>query len=327
MAGWLRYSKRRLFIALVVLSMAAAVFGRGLTSYLRQAAQIAIAPAGDLGMYVVTSLKAGAGDRQSRGLSSAEIHQIIEDNRQLRAQLIEEEESHRQAERRLAADLENIQAIRRSFHPREDIPYELMPARVVAMDSLPYRQGRVVNVGTSGGVVRGAPAVSRLLMTDRSKEMPPRLAVLTASALVGRLESAGPFTARLQLVTDSNFAVRARVRRQIDPDHPRQVRVLLRGAAGIETLTERNNLPVGVLACGDGARGLTADAPAHENVLPGDWLVTADDDPYLRTEIRIGVVTEVNARPDDPGSVTLRVRPFEDLASLRHVYILYWKPP
>jgi cell shape-determining protein MreC len=168
--------------------------------------------------------------------------------------------------------------------------------------------------------------LARLLLTDRAKEMPPNLAVMSTSALVGRIESAGPFTARLLLLSDPSFTIRARILRRIDPARTRWVKVLTKGAAADEPLTEQNNAPVPVLAAGDGAGGLVADATTYANILPGDRLVTADDDPYLRREVRIGVVEEVVVRPENHQQVVVRVRPLEDLAALRDVYILYWKP-
>ncbi len=310
---------------LMALSMLTAVFGRGITSPLRHMALVLIAPLGDGGMYVVTSLKSGAaGDRPE--LSPAEVRRLQQENEDLRWQLAAME---RQFARERAENQERLAAIQRfraSFVPGEDLPCELIPARVVAADALPYSQGRAVNRGTYSGAAAGAPVVSRLLVTDRSKEMPRKLAVVTASALVGCLESAGKFSARLQLVTDPGFRVQARVLRRIDPNVPRWVRVLKPGAAAEEPLTARNNVPVPVLAVGDGAGGLTAEASEQENILPGDWLVTSGDDEHLRTEVPIGVVEEVRVRPEDHRFVKVRVRPFEDLAALRDVFIVYWKP-
>jgi cell shape-determining protein MreC len=328
MSARVRLTKPNALLVLMVLSLAAAIFGKGLTARLRQVVHVFIAPLGDGGMYVVTSLRSGSGEQAARNLSLAEIQRLIDENRRLREQLAE-------ADRRVAAEaqyrrdvVEDIQRIRSSFFPGGDIACELIPARVIGADSMPYGQMRVLNQGASAGARQGAVVVSRLLMTDRSKEMPPKLAVLTASAVVGQLSAAGAFTSQLQLVTDRGFHMPGRIIRRIDPNRPRQISVMAHGAAALETLNERNNKAIPVQARGDGAGGLTVgEVPAYENVLPGDWLVTTDDNPYLRTEVRIGTVLKVEPDPDDQRLVRLRVRPFEDLASLRRVYILYWKPP
>jgi cell shape-determining protein MreC len=322
------FTKQRVFIALMILSAVAAIFGRGLTSHLRHFAQLLIAPLGDGGMYVVTSLRSGGGDPELRRLSSADIQRMAEENRRLREQLVE-------MERRLAVQthsarvtMEDIQRIRSALVPSDDTPCELIPARVVAADSLGYGQTRVLNRGRSQGAEPGAPVLSRLLMTDRSKDMPRGLAVLTASALVGRVVEEGPFTARMQLVTDRKFEIRGRIIRRIDPNDPRQIKVMTAGAAATEILTPANNRPIQVLARGDGGKGLIVrDVPEYEHVRPGDWLVTAGDDPYLRTEVRIGTVVQVRVDPDNQRFTNLRVRPFEDLDSLRRVYIVYWQGP
>ncbi|HUS46738.1 MAG TPA: rod shape-determining protein MreC [Phycisphaerae bacterium] len=328
MSARVRLTKRNALVILMVLSLAAAILGKGLTARLRQVVHVFTAPLGDGGMYVVTSLRSGSGEQAARNLSLAEIQRLIEENRRLREQLVE-------ADRRIATEAQyrrdvagDVQRIRSSFFPSGDIACELIPARVVAADSMPYGQMRVLNQGAASGARRGAVVVSRLLMTDRSKEMPPKLAVLTASAVVGKLAAAGAFTSELQLVTDRGFHMPGRILRRIDPNRPRRISVLAHGAAAVETLSERNNKPIPVPASGDGAGGMVVTGvPAYENVLPGDWLVTTDDDPYLRTEVRVGTVEKVTPDPDDQRLVRLRVRPFEDLASLRRVYILYWKPP
>ena len=84
----------------------------------------------------------------------------------------------------------------------------------------------------------------------------------------------------------------------------------------------------GESAHGDGVSGLIIEAVAEcEKVMPGDWLVTSDAEPHLRTEVRIGVVQEVIVNPADRRFVTVKVKPFVDPATLRDVYIVYWKPP
>jgi cell shape-determining protein MreC len=280
-------------------------------------------------MYVVTSLKSGTVDRRSTDLSSEEVRRLLEENEQYRQQLAEADHRIATQERDFRSQMEALQhLVGGSFRPRGDIPCELIPARVVAADALPYRQGRILNRGNSGDrTLAGAPVISKLLMTDRSKDLPANLAVVTASALVGRVESAGPFTAYVRLVTDPGFSMTGKIIRRIDPAHQRWIKVLTKGSAGDEFLTEQNNRPVTVQAAGDGAGGLIAHAYEYESILPGDWLVTADDDPYLRTEVRVGVVQQVDPMPAGRGQVKLRVKPLEDLAALRDVFIVYWKPP
>jgi cell shape-determining protein MreC len=287
-----------------------------------------VAPLGDGGMYIVTSLKSGGDLKAARRLSDTEVERVMAENQQLKGQLAEADRRAMVEAARWRQQMETLQGLKSSFVPRDaNLPCELIPARVVAIDSLPYGQMRVINRGRASGAQEGEPVLSRLLMTDRSKELPGNLAVISSSALAGCITplGAGPFTSQIQLVTDSGFEINCRVVRQIDPNRPRQIQVLSQGAAAMEKLSPANNAPVIVSARGDGAGGMIVkDVGDYHNIQPGDWLMTNGDDPYLRTEIRIGTVTEV--RPSDSHHVTLRIAPAVNFAAMRDVYIVHWKP-
>ncbi|NLW87474.1 MAG: rod shape-determining protein MreC [Planctomycetes bacterium] len=319
----LKPSKSRVFAIMMIVSVVLMMLGPGATGSMRNFAQMLIAPIGDGGMYVVSALKPVS---NSGGISPTDALQLRHENDQLRLQLVE-------AQHRLALqnaehrrEMLDVQEIRTSaFSPREDNPCELIPARVVAGDALPYGKWRVVNRGSDD--MEGSPVLSRLLITDRSKSIPRNLAVITSSALVGTVAESGAFTSRIQLVGDKGFHIRGRIIRHVDPAKPRLIMSNRPGAAGVVTLDETNNR-LEVLAHGDGVSGLIIEAVAEcEKVMPGDWLVTSDAEPHLRTEVRIGVVQEVIVNPADRRFVTVKVKPFVDPATLRDVYIVYWKPP
>lgn len=324
----LKLSKRSTLTILLIVSVLTTVLGHSLADWVRSKAHMFITPLGDGGMYIVTSLKSSGNSRAARNLSTAEIERLVSENLQLRNQLVEADRRQVVESQQWRQKMEEVQALRlSSFVPKDDVPCELIPARVVAIDSMPYGQMRVTNRGGASGVRDGEPVLERLLMTDRSKELPGNLAVITSSALVGRItpRGAGPFTSQLQLVTDSGFDIDCRVVRRIDPNRPRQIQVLSQGVAALEKLGPANNAPVPVTARGDGAGGMIVkNVGDGYNVQPGDWLMTQGDDPYLRTEVRIGTVVDV--KPADSHHVTLRVAPFADLGTLRDVYIVHWKP-
>lgn len=307
---------------MLLASIALALFGRGVTGRMRSLAQMLIAPLGDGGMYVVSALKS-----IDRGptISPTEALALRHENEQLRLQLVEMEQRYAEQAGAHRHQLEQLQQIRSSaFVPRQDNPCELIHARVGAGDGLSYGNWRVLNRGGDG--IAHSPVLSRMLITDRSKGIPPNLAVITSSALVGRIASSGAFTSKIQLVTDRGFAIRGRIVRLIDPEKPRLIMSNKPGEAGMVVLTDFNNR-LEVLARGDGVSGLVIeDVPESERVLAGDWLVTSDDDLHLRTEVRIGVVEEVTVNPSDRRFTTVKVRPFADLSTLRDVYIVYWKP-
>jgi cell shape-determining protein MreC len=140
--------------------------------------------------------------------------------------------------------------------------------------------------------------------------------------LVGRIDEAGAYTARLQLLTDRGFQMAGRIRRNIDPARPRMVTVMEAGAA-VVPLTPENNKEIEVIARGDGSSGMVVEyVKAYHNVLAGDLLVTSGEEAILPTEINVGVVTEVRPDAKDPHRSTLVVRPHADLDSLREVFVV-----
>jgi cell shape-determining protein MreC len=164
---------------------------------------------------------------------------------------------------------------------------------------------------------------TRQLITNRAKWMPPRLAVVSHSALVGRILEAGAFTARLQLLTDRGYQVHGRIRRIISPNRTRMITVTAGDMPRTAPLTPANNEPIDVIARGDGARRLVVeDVKEYHNVQPGDLLVTATHEENLPTEIHVGKVVEVTRDRKDPHRVRVFVQPHADLESAREVFIL-----
>ena len=308
LAGW---SKQRTAALLIVAALIMSLMGRGFASRLRNAVQPFLSPFGGAGMYLTAALRRNAG---ARGLSSQEARQLREEVQRL-ISIANYWQRESESSRR---HLDNVLKLRASYDPVIGVDYEIIPATVVAEDSLPYGQTRAVNAGKKDGVRTG----SAVVLTDRSKALPPELPVVATAELVGRLVDAGAFAARVQLVTDRDFKVSARIRRLVDPNRPREITVTTDGSAARELLTEQNSVPLDVQAVGDGADGMiVSHVPAIDNVLPGDLLVTAGDG-TLPVEIRIGRVAEVSPDPQHPHHVTVRVRPDAELSSLREVYIL-----
>ena len=318
-----RITKPRVVAALLIASGITALMGSGFSGWLRQAVSPALAPLGDGGIYLATLVKRQIRKVTARGLSGSEAEALREENVTLHGQLITlESELARRIQQQMEMD---------SLYGRlKRFPCMLFPARVVTAESLPYGESRVVNAGTSRGVRPGALVTTRRLLTDRSKSLlPQELAVLSRAAMVGRITATGPFTARLQLVTDSGFRLRARIRRTIDPRRPRQVTVDRGSRRAIEMLTDRNNAPIDVEIRGAGADGIVASVYAYYNVKPGDWRVTSGREAFLPAEIRIGSVVEVAKEAQHPGFVKLTIKPHADLDTLHDVYIVYplGKPP
>jgi cell shape-determining protein MreC len=266
-------------------------------------------------MYLSTAFKSRLGDALSPEISQPEARRLKQEHEALINRIGALERAVRQRER-LLKDLQNFRGM---YGPRRRFPWELIPARVVMMDALPYGATRVINVGRAEGIEPGVKATERIILTDRSKALlQEKLATVTGSALVGRVVESSAYTARLQLVTDRGFQIKGRIIR--DVGNPRTITDM---PAGVRVALSGENATLDVEAQGDGAGGLVVqNVKEYENVLPGDVLVTRDEDYYLPAQVSIGTVTDVEKYPDSPGFVTLRVRPQVNLGRLRYVYIV-----
>ncbi|MCJ7543270.1 MAG: rod shape-determining protein MreC [Phycisphaerae bacterium] len=307
-------TRRRVLVVLILVSCVTLALGQGAAERLRHLLGPILAPLGDAGMYLTVAMRTNITAATDPGMSVEEQARLRRQCETLRHSALYWKQASENAQRQLDAML----GFQKSYGPAKGLPCELIPARVVGEASLPYDQVRSLNVGRESGAGPG----ELVLVTDRSKAMPSELAVISASALVGRVTSAGPFSARIMLVTDRRFRTRARIRRLLDPDHPREIRLTDEGRARVELLNEQNNRPITVEAVGDGAGGLViADVWRYDNVLPGD-LVAAAEGPFLPLEVRIGDVEEVRPDPKHPDRVIVSVRPETDLGTLRDVFIV-----
>jgi len=250
-------SKRSVLLVLVALAVLAYILGARTAGPLRGMVQPILAPLGDGGMYLTTAMKTAFA---SQGLTPKQVRQLKRENARLRG-LAAYWKDQADLYRRRASGLSTF---RKTYGPIEDLPCELIPARVIAEDSLPYGQTRSLNVGQKDSAVAGAAVIAAepLLLTDRSKELPERLAVVTGSALVGRLSQSDAFTSRMMLVTDRAFRTRARILRVIDFDNPRKIVVTTGGQAAEEDLRVGNNTLIEVEAraiypCRFGSAGST----------------------------------------------------------------------
>lgn len=325
-----KISRRWVVAVLMIASGITALTGRGLSGWLRQRVSPALAPLGDGGMYLATSFKRLVRESTASGMSGAEAEALRDRYQELRGQLLT-------VSKELAGLVREREEMDRLYGRLRNKAFacKLLPARVVGAESLPYGNSRVLNAGRSRGVEPGAVVTTRRLLTDRSKTLlippdlaalmvPPDLVALSKEVFVGKVTAAGPFTARLQLVTDAGFRLRASICRTIDPKQPRQITVEKGARRAVQTLTRDNNDSIPVEVRGQGAdRMVASGVKAYHNIRPGDWLVTSGEAGFLPAEIRIGTVVSVAKAPESPGFVSLQIKPHTDLASLRKVYIVY----
>lgn len=313
-----RILTRQSVLGALLLAAAACTFaGPGVAGWLRHRVSYVLAPLGDGAMYLASSARHHADQVGTRAISPQQAAQLMEEIETLRGQLVA-----MQFERaRLQQQLLDIQDIRQQLYsPTRDIPYELIPAHVVGADSLAYGRTRLIDVGSSRGLRTGDPVTTMRLAVDRANALPPNLAAVSASAMVGRIDRTSAFTARLVLLTDRAFRAQALIIR--DPGNARTI-LQTEGQAIEAPLTAENNYPIPCEIRGQGQDQLLIEnVKALHNVKAGDWVVTSDSSQPPLT-IRIGQVSEVVPQPAHRGLfVNVLVRPHADLRALRDVYVI-----
>jgi len=293
----------------------------------------ALAPVGDFVTAATSAFKSAVADRAEPAISAGELRELRRQLEQARGQAA----ARAIGERKWMERCYEIQRTRSHVYGRNQTALtmcELIPARVIFGETLPYGHSRAVSKGTIHGAEPGMRVVK--VFTDRSKAFAPdsEMSVITGttpisakqvpgSVLVGWIEASGRFVARVRLVTDKRFKMEAGVWRCVDPRKPR--RALLRSRDGLieQVLTKHNNELITVQLSGDGEKGLvTSKIPKHHNVREGDWLWTLKLTPKQPVPLRIGRVTRVEPAEDTPNFVVLHAAPAADLGALRELFIV-----
>jgi cell shape-determining protein MreC len=308
-----KITKRGVLIGLLVVSAAMALGGRRLADPLRGLTHFAMAPLGHPLTYLAGEARQRVANVGVQSLSPSEVRQLQDENQALAAQVERLAGELRDSYDRLAT----VQGLSRKLYGAAmDFPCELIPSRVVGAGTVPYSRSRVIT-GASADVPAGAGVTTRNLLTDRTKSLPAGLAVINAEALVGRVSESGQYTAVVQLVTDARFELWGRVWR--NPNIRREIIV----GAQRQPLGDRNNKPVDVHVRGTGGDSMVARqvALAH-NIQAGDWLMTRGDDAFLPADVLVGTVADVTKDLQNPGMVTLHVRPAAAVENLQDLYIV-----
>lgn len=315
-------SKGRVLAVLMAASVAVSLLGPAAAGPLRKLARLVIAPPGEVGMYTATAVAHHVDEAMREAISQEEARRLQAENTYLRnavgrlsAQLAETRE-----------EIAAIQHIRNYLYGRtNEMPCELIRSRVVALDSLPYSATRVISARGTGDGGEGALVTTRELWTGRRTGLPKKLAAITASALVGRITESDTFTARLQLITDRSFSISVQIHRVVqDPKRPRKITVTAGGGPHRAERLTVDHPNIRADARGDGKREmLIPHVDRRHAVRVGDVVLTCSDDRAIGTTIPIGRVERVAGDDEEPAHfVTLHVKPFANLGSLRQVYII-----
>jgi len=314
------FSKGRVLAGLMVAALAASLLGPRVAGHLRNVARLVIAPVGEVGVYATTAVRRHVDEAMRETISQDEARRLRQENAYLRHALAVTAEGRMAAMRHIAA----IQHIRNHLYgPTEQMPSELIPARVVGADSLPYSATRVVSAGAGAGASPGRFVTTRELWTGHRLALRENLAAITASAFVGRITESDAFTARLQLLTDRAFRLDVQIHRVVNPKRPREITVTIGGRDGLVSLRE-DHPDIEATARGDGRRGMVIPHVRRRDELrPGDIVLTRSADAAVGASVRVGLVDRVEDDADEPGLfVSLHVKPYVNLLALREVYVI-----
>jgi cell shape-determining protein MreC len=188
---------------------------------------------------------------------------------------------------------------------------QLIQADVISHDSLAWRSVLEINLGGKAGAVKSQWATSAIYLDRGSQDgLKPQRNVFTVECLVGQIVWVGPYTSRVQLLTDPASQVPVRIAR-LQPNTPLGVTY----APGTFVLE----------GTGQGMVIQQVDYRLKDSgqVQVGD-LVVLQPNANLPEEAaslrRIGRIAKIT--PDRSQSVwTLQVTPLLKLDSLKHVYV------
>jgi rod shape-determining protein MreC len=185
----------------------------------------------------------------------------------------------------------------------------LIRARVVAGDSLPWRQSRLLDQGTLAGVAGGNAVVSGFFVdTGEEDNVLDGMTVLAGETLIGEVIDASTHTARVLLLTDP-------------ASRPRAVRLARRTPGGFQII------PSQFVLRGAGGNRMVIDGVEHalidqKTVQVGDVVLTATSDDRLPVPVVIGTVMRVRREDDNAVLHNLVIDPAVDPQELEHVYIV-----
>ena len=313
-------SKGRVLAALMAASVAASLLGPAAAGPLRKLARLVIAPPGEVGMYASTAVAHHVEAAMRDTISQDEARRFQAENTYLHSVVAAMARNLADTRKGIA----DIRSICKDLYGKSDMPSDLIRARVVGLDSLPYTATRVVSARGSDGTGNGNLVTTRELWTDRPVRLPEKLAAITASALVGRITESDSYTARLQLVTDRSFDIGVQIHRVVGgPKHTRWITVVTKSGPQRVKLTARH---LNIMAKAGGTGGPLMVIPhihKHHEVRPGDVVLTRSDDAAVGAPIPVGRVERMDDDDEQPALfATLLVRPYANLGLLREVYII-----
>lgn len=189
----------------------------------------------------------------------------------------------------------------------------LIAARLVAADSVAWRESRLIDQGTLRGIRRDAAVISSYFTSVGGADgVADGMSIVSGEVLIGEIVETRTHTARVLLLTDPEA-------------RPRVVRIVHEGDSGAEVL-DAEFLCRGIGQGSMAIREVDHNYVQQGKVKPGDRVVTAAGDLNLPCEMVIGRVHEIRRDDDNAVLYNLTVKPLLDVSRLGRVYVIDQNP-
>ncbi len=206
---------------------------------------------------------------------------------------------------RLEEDYAQVAGVRR----RGLVDGRLIPARIVAFDSLNWRRSRLINAGALSGVRSSAAVASHYFTVEpvTPDGAADGAAVLAGEVLVGFVEQVGAHAARVRMLTDPQTRMPVLIARPNDDKlAPLDAEFWLVGTGG--PLLEVHDVDHRYITSG--------------SIKVGDAVLSVDHDPRLPVPMTVGTIIETRRDSDNSLLYVLTVKPPVDIDSLRSVLVV-----
>lgn len=187
---------------------------------------------------------------------------------------------------------------------------QLIPARVLADDALPWRSSALLLAGSAQGVAHGQAVVSRYFTVDRGTDdgMRDGLAILLGEVVVGWIDQVGASSSRVKLVSDVTVEAKVRIGR-----------LTVNGPELLDGYFWLNGRGRERMEIRDVDRRLVEGASPQ--VQPGDVVLSDPLSDKLPTSLVVGQVESIEPDRHNPLLAILAVRGAINGSSLDRVYI------
>lgn len=300
-----RFNRKKLLAALAAITIILIILPREITGKFISLTQV-IVPFQDWFNRSADAAKdAVAGDEGA--ISREDWHELVRENQALTHQLTALASRYEALDREHAA----LAGVRN----RGLTGGKLVSARVVASDASPLSDSRLVNAGRLSGVREGAAAASShfTIENNDANDVQSGMSVLSGEALIGFVDQVGTHAARIRLLSDAGMELTVTIARLADGKYyPLDADFWMVG-----TGTSGSGLQIR-----DVSHRYIRDGAIQE----GDFVLTSPIDTRLPAPLNVGVVSRIEADPDNALLYRLDVTPAVDYGKVRGVFVVDPRP-